>query len=90
MGSEQAIEEKGHGLFSAAVMEALGRADRVPYDYHDGRQYVHHLGAFVLDEVRQRSNDEQHPFLTLPYVTESFPLRLLPARAAGATGPGGR
>jgi Tol biopolymer transport system component len=80
MGYEEAQEKDGHGLFSKAVIEALGRADRVPYNYRDGRQYVHHLGAFVLDEVQAASHDEQHPFLTMPYVTESFPLRRLPQR----------
>jgi WD40 repeat protein len=83
MGSEEAQEKDGHGLFTRAVMEALGRADRVPYNYRDGRQYVHHLGSFVLDEVKDRSHDEQHPFLTMPYVTESFPIRLLPQSSAG-------
>jgi WD40 repeat protein len=83
LGSEEAGEENGHGLFTRAVLEALGRADRVPYDSHDGRQYVHHLGSFVLDEVRARSHDEQHPFLTLPYVTESFPIRRVAAAPAG-------
>jgi WD40 repeat protein len=80
MGSEEAQEKDGHGLFSKAVIEALGRADRVPFNYRDGRQYVHHLGSFVFDEVKVASHDEQHPFLTMPYVTESFPLRRLPDR----------
>jgi uncharacterized caspase-like protein len=83
MGSEEAIEAKGHGLFSKAVMEALGEAEGVPFNRHDRRQYVHHLGAFVQDEVKDRSHDEQHPFLTMPYVTESFPIRRLPERPAG-------
>jgi hypothetical protein len=55
----------------------------VPFNRHDRRQYVHHLGAFVQDEVKELSKDEQHPFLTMPYVTESFPVRLLPRPAAG-------
>ena len=80
MGSEEAIEEKGHGLFSKAVITALEQVDGVPFDLHDRRQYVHHLGAFVLDEVQGASHDEQHPFLTMPYVTESFPVRLLPKK----------
>jgi WD40 repeat protein len=90
MGSEEAIEEKGHGLFSKAVITALEQADGVPFNRYDRRQYVHHLGAFVQDEVRERSHDEQHPFLTLPYVTESFPLRLVPAPAPGRSSPGER
>jgi hypothetical protein len=75
MGYEEAQEKDGHGLFTRAVIEALGRSDRVPYNYRDGRQYVHHLGAFVLDDVQAASHDAQHPFLALPYVTESFPVR---------------
>jgi hypothetical protein len=82
MGYEEAQEKDGHGLFTRAVMEALKRSDRVPYNYRDGRQYVHHLGSFVLDEVEGASHGEQHPFLTMPYVTESFPVRQLPDRPA--------
>jgi WD40 repeat protein len=80
MGSEEAQEKDGHGLFTRAVLGALGGADGVPFNRHDRRQYVHHLGAFVQDEVRELSHDEQHPFLTMPYVTESFPVRLLPPK----------
>jgi WD40 repeat protein len=78
MGSEEAQEKNGHGLFTAAVLEALRRANQVPYNYRDHRQYVHHLGSFVFDEVKDASHDEQHPFLTMPYVTESFAIRQLP------------
>ena len=85
MGYEEAQEDKGHGLFTKAVIEALTQGEGVPFNRHDRRQYVHHLGAFVQDEVQHASKDEQHPFLTLPYVTESFPLRLLTGRS-----PGGR
>jgi hypothetical protein len=77
MGSEEAQEKDGHGLFTNAVLKALGDGEDVLYNHHDRRQYVHHLGTFVQDEVKDLSHDEQHPFLTMPYVTESFPLRLL-------------
>src|SRR5262249_37183067 len=83
MGYEEAQEKDGHGLFTAAVLKGLGQTDRVPYNYRDGRQYVHHLGSFVLDEVKDASHDEQHPFLTMPYVTESFPIRQLTIGSAG-------
>jgi WD40 repeat protein len=83
MGAEEAQEKNGHGLFTRAVLEALGESDGVPFNRHDRRQYVHHLGAFVQDEVKEASHDEQHPFLTMPYVTESFPIRLLPGKEAG-------
>jgi hypothetical protein len=83
MGYEEAQEKDGHGLFTRAVLQALGEVDGVPYNRHDHRQYVHHLGAFVQDEVKELSHDEQHPFLTLPYVTESFPIRQLTIGSAG-------
>jgi WD40 repeat protein len=80
MGSEEAQERDGHGLFTNAVLKALGEGDGVLYNRHDRRQYVHHLGTFVQDEVKDLSRDEQHPFLTMPYVTESFPIRRLPQK----------
>jgi WD40 repeat protein len=80
MGAEEAQEKDGHGLFTQAVLAALGDGDDVPYNHHDRRQYVHHLSAFVQDEVKDRSNDAQHPFLALPYVTESFPVRQVPEK----------
>jgi hypothetical protein len=36
--------------------------------------YVHHLQSYVFDEVKEESNDRQHPFLNLPWVVESFPV----------------
>jgi WD40 repeat protein len=77
MGQEYAQEEKDHGLFTQALVEALSRKDRVPYNYGDGRQYVHHLHAYVFDTVQRASKDQQHPFLNLPWVTQSFPVRRL-------------
>jgi uncharacterized caspase-like protein len=78
MGYEKAGEENGHGLFTRAVIKALSESTGVPFNRHDRRMYVLHLGAFVQDEVKEESHDEQHPFLALPYVTESFPIRQLP------------
>jgi WD40 repeat protein len=78
MGAEYAQEAKGNGLFTKALIEALSRSERVPYNYGDGRQYVHHLHTFVFDEVQRLSQDQQHPFLNLPWVTPSFPVRRLP------------
>jgi uncharacterized caspase-like protein len=83
MGAEEAQEKNGNGLFSAAVIKGLGNEDGVPFNRHDRRQYVHHLGAFVQDEVRETSRDEQHPFLTMPYVTESFPIRRMTRQSPG-------
>jgi WD40 repeat protein len=84
MGHEEAQAQQGGSLFTRALIEGLSRTDRLPYNYRDGRQYVHHLHAFVLDEVKDLSDDKQHPFLNLPLVTEPFPIRRLPDRTAGA------
>jgi uncharacterized caspase-like protein len=85
MGYEEAREEDGHGLFTRAVIKALSEDKGVPFNRHDRRMYVLHLGAFVQDEVREWSQDGQHPFLTLPYVTDSFAIRQVPTGS-----PGGR
>jgi uncharacterized caspase-like protein len=83
MGAEEAQEKDGHGLFTRAVLQALKESEGVPFNRHDRRQYVHHLGSFVQDEVKEMSHDEQHPFLTMPYVTESFPIRQLARQSPG-------
>ena len=77
MGYEKALEPIGgkNGLFTQALLEALGKTAALPYNARDGRQYVHHLFAYVFDEVKHRSKDRQHPFLSLPWTTESFPVR---------------
>jgi uncharacterized caspase-like protein len=73
-----------NGLFTRAVLDGLSRSDRVPYNYRDRRQYVHHLFAFVFDEVKTESEDRQHPFLSLPWVVESFPIREVVAAGGGS------
>ena len=78
MGNEKALERGENGLFTKAVVEALTANKDVPYNHVNQRQYIHHLQAFVFDKVAQDSNEEQHPFLHLPWVVESFPLRKLP------------
>jgi WD40 repeat protein len=83
MGTEYAEEKKEHGLFTRALVEALERTRGVPYNQHDHRQYVHHLHAYVLEEVQAASDDRQHPFLALPWVTQPFAVRLLPQGPAG-------
>jgi WD40 repeat protein len=83
LASEQAEAKDGHGLFSRAVIEALEENQGVPFNRHDHRQYVHHLGAFVQDEVREMSHDRQHPIYNLPWVTEPFPIRQVPERPGG-------
>src|SRR5262245_48667541 len=51
MGHEKALERKGNGLFTRAVVAGLNNAQGVPYNYRDQRQYIHPLHAFVFDEV---------------------------------------
>jgi uncharacterized caspase-like protein len=85
MGYEEAQEKDGHGLFTRAVIEALSRADGVPYDHRDGRQYDRNLAAFVQEQVVAASHDTQHPFLMLTYVAEPIAIRQVARQS-----PGGR
>ncbi len=75
MGNEKAMEKDGHGLFTQALLEALARGPMVPRNPFNERVYVHHLQAYVFDHVSYRSGERQHPFLNLPWVVESFPVR---------------
>ena len=79
MGYEKALEPAGgkNGLFTQGLIKALGKTRELPYNRRDGRQYVHHLFSYVFDEVKSLSKDRQHPFLSLPWTTESYPLRQL-------------
>jgi hypothetical protein len=74
MGHEKALEKSGNGLFTRAVLEALQGGQGVPRHPRTGRLYLHHLQAFVFDRVSDESEDRQHPFLSLPWVVESFPV----------------
>ncbi len=74
MAHERALEQAGNGLFARAVIDALGRADGVPFNPFNHTMYVHHLHAYVFDRVSHQSGDRQHPFLSLPWVVESFPV----------------
>jgi hypothetical protein len=77
MGYEKALERKGasNGLFTSALLQALGRQKEVSHNRRDGRQYVHHLFADIHDDVQAESKGKQHPFLSLPWMVESFPVR---------------
>lgn len=80
MAHEQAVRGKqgaANGLFAQALREGLMRSERVPYNYRDKRQYIHHLFSFVFDEVKAASDDRQHPFLNLPWAVESFAIRVV-------------
>ena len=74
MAHEKALEKGGNGLFTRAVVDGLNRGEGVPYNTFDRRLYIHHLHAYVFDSVKHFSGDRQHPFLSLPWVVESFPV----------------
>jgi WD40 repeat protein len=74
MGTEKAIEKEKHGLFTQAVLEALEGGPKVPRHFNN-KIYIHHLQSYVFDHVSFISDDRQHPFLHLPWIVESFPLR---------------
>jgi len=74
MAHEKALDKEGNGLFTRAVVQALNRAEGVPFNRYNRLMYVDHLHTFVRDEVSQLSGDRQHPFLSLPWVVESFPV----------------
>jgi hypothetical protein len=75
MGNEKAIERGQNGLFSRALAAALTAKGGVPCNPVNHKQYLHHLQSYVFDQVMLESEDQQHPFLHLPWVVESFPLR---------------
>ena len=77
LAHERALERPGakNGLFTDALLRALSRVKEVSHNRRDGRQYVHHLFADVLDDVQSESKDRQHPVLILPMTIESFPVR---------------
>ena len=75
MGYEKAEERGTNGLFTQAVVEALSASREVPYNHANHRQYLHHLQSYVFDRVAEASKEKQHPFLYMPWVVESFPVR---------------
>src|SRR5262249_38269941 len=75
MGYERAQEKGKNGLFTLGLLEALSKNKGLAYNFRDGKQYVHHLYGFVFDEVKHLSEDQQHPFLSLPWTTDSFAVR---------------
>jgi len=74
MGHEKALEKDGNGLFTRAVVDGLNRGEGVPYNTSSRLFYVHHLHTYVFDRVSDLSGGRQHPFLSLPWVVESFPV----------------
>ena len=65
---------------SRSAAEALTATTEVPYNHVNHKQYLHHLQSYVFDKVTSDSGEKQHPFLHLPWVVESFPVRTLPAK----------
>jgi hypothetical protein len=47
----------------------------VPFNPVNRKQYIHHLQSYVFDHVMAESKDSQHPFMYVPWLVESFPLR---------------
>jgi len=74
MAHEKAIEKDGNGLFTRAVLDGLSRKEGVPFNTSSRLFYVHHLHSYVFDRVSDLSGGRQHPFLSLPWVVESFPV----------------
>jgi WD40 repeat protein len=74
MGHESALEKDGNGLFTRALLEALRRAEGVPFNRSNHLLYTHHLQTFVFDRVNEQSGGRQHPYLNLPWVVQSFPV----------------
>jgi WD40 repeat protein len=83
MGYETATEDNKNGLFTRAFTEALTATKDVPFNHANHRQYIHHLQSYVFDKVAEESKEKQHPFLHLPWVVQSFPLRQLPKPSPG-------
>jgi WD40 repeat protein len=82
MGYETATEDNKNGLFTRAFTEALTATKDVPFNHANHRQYIHHLQSYVFDKVAEESKEKQHPFLHLPWVVQSFPLRQLPEKSS--------
>jgi len=74
LAHEKSLDRAGNGLFTRAIVDGLNRRGGVAYNTFDRTLYVHHLHACVLDRVSQQSGGRQHPFLSLPWVVESFPV----------------
>ncbi|MGL4555618.1 MAG: caspase family protein, partial [Gemmataceae bacterium] len=72
MGHEKALEASGRGLFSRRLEEALAGKPGVGRNPSDKCVYLHHAFTHVFDNVKEDSDDKQHPFLSLPWTVESF------------------
>jgi WD40 repeat protein len=80
MGHETAGEQKEHGLFTQALLDALKADKGVPFDPLDHQMYVHHLYSHVFSQVRHASDSKQNPFLNMPYTVPPLAIRQVPER----------
>jgi hypothetical protein len=71
MGREKSFEKDGHGLFTRALLEALGGEGGKD---SNGVVYLHHVERYVVDRVKELSKGEQHPTAGRPSTLRSFPL----------------
>ena len=72
-GGENSVENAAlkHGYFTQALTEGLsGRAD---YN-KDGLVYLTELDAYLVNRVKELSNDHQHPVTARPTSVKPFPL----------------
>jgi len=72
-GYEVSVESAGlkHGYFTEALTEGLsGKAD----SDNDGLVYLSELDVYVVNRVKDLSNDHQHPVSAWPPGVRSFPL----------------
>jgi hypothetical protein len=71
VGREKSFEKDGHGLFTRALLEALGGEGGKD---SNGVVYLHHVERYVVDRVKELSKGEQHPTAGRPSTLRSFPL----------------
>jgi hypothetical protein len=79
MGYETAGEQKEHGLFTQALLDALQAGKGVPFDPEDHQMYVHHLYSHVFSKVRKASAGRQNPFLNMPWTVPPLAIRQVAA-----------
>jgi WD40 repeat protein len=75
LGHEDALEDKGNGLFTSAVIRALKHDSAAFYDKLTGELNVYHLQAFVYQEVARASEakgKQQTPYLKMPLAQPAF------------------
>ena len=70
-------KEWNHGAFTKALIEGLsGKADGIG-ERRDGVIYVHELGSWVIERVKELTRGEQHVIYAQPPDLPSFPLFVL-------------